>query len=173
MALKYVSKRPSGKKSSHRKLNGKKKKVITKRKRKIYISQPGSIAREGDIIPLHHEILHSWGIANILFKAFTPENFGEKHALKLVEQFSDDNLSETLFTSGELGWLLLLIENYSLRRHICSGLITKQMWSSTPASKPTRDSTALSGRSTRNRRITWIVRNLFTSNREELLCFIC
>lgn len=151
----------------------KKKKVIKKRKRKIHISQPGSIAREGDIIPLHHEILHSWGIANILFKAFTPENFGEKHALKLVEQFSDDNLSETLFTSGELGWLLLLMENYSLRRHICSGLITKQMWSSTPASKPTRDSTALSGRSTRNRRITWIVRNLFTLHREELLCFIC
>ena len=38
----------------------KKKKRIKKRKRKIYISQPGSTAWEGDIIPLHHEILHSW-----------------------------------------------------------------------------------------------------------------
>ena len=146
----------------------KKKKRIKKRKRKIYISQPGSTAREGDIIPPHHEILHSWRIANILFKAFTPGNFGEKqHALKLVAQFSGPNLSETLFTSRELGWLLLLMENYSLRRYICGGLIAKQMWPSTTASKLTRDSTALCGRST-----TWILRNLFTSHREELLCFI-
>lgn len=81
--------------------------------------------------------------ANIPFKAFTPENFGEKHALKLVEKFSGHNLSETLFTSQELGWLLLLMENYSLRRYICSGLTAKQMWPSTRLSKPTRDSTAL------------------------------
>ena len=134
-----ISQKPSGKKSSHRKLNRKKESNKKKKKKNIYLSAG----------------IHCTRGRHYTTTPRNPGNFGEKqHALKLVAQFSGPNLSETLFTSRELGWLLLLMENYSLRRYICSGLIAKQMWPSTLVSKPTRDSTALFGRSTRNRRIT-------------------
>ena len=98
MTLKYVSRRDAGKKSSNRKLSGKEKKLIKKRKKYIFLSRDPLHERE-DIIPLHHEILQQEELENILFKAFTLEHFGEKCAWKLAEQFSGHNLSKTLFTS--------------------------------------------------------------------------
>ena len=125
-----MSKRPSGKNSSHRKLNEKKESNKEKKKKNISLSTGIHCTRRRHYTttPRNPTLINNLQI--FYLKHLPPENFGEKHALKLVEQFSGHSLSETLFTSLELGWLLLLMENYSLRLYICDGLIAKQMWPS-------------------------------------------
>ena len=130
-----MSKRPSGKNSSHRKLNEKKENNKEKKKKNIYLSVGihGTRGRHCTTTPRNPTLIKNLQI--FYLKHLPPENFGEKHVLKLVEQFCGHNLSETLFKSQELGWLLLQMENYSLLRYICSGLIAKQMWPSHPCNE--------------------------------------